>query len=280
MDRPTMINKLSDWQWDLRSQVLTFESGLTEAIGWHLDELPSPITMDVLSERIYVEDYPSVRDAHLSLLKGEQKRYELTYRIRTKNGGFKCFQELCDQVVLDASNKPMIATGRIYDLTEWYGTYFKGEINLDNPSEDALTHCMSTTAIMERLATLVEQAEHDVKFLTIARFAITNFLEINREEGYATGDHLLKRAVDLIKEHLDESMFIGRLEAASFLLIFPGLPNTLADNLCKKIENALLAYDYKTKGIPRFQYSIMEYLGESPREIVVKLGATSYYFTT
>lgn len=279
MDKPTMIKKMSEYEWDLKSQTLTFAPELAEAIGWRMEELPSPVTMDFLSERIYVEDYPNVRDAHLALLTGELNRYELTYRIRTKDGGFKWFQELCDQVTLDPSNKPIIATGRLYDLTEWYATYFSDEGEWETSTEDALTHSLSRAAIMERLKSLVEQAEHDVRFLTIARIAIPNFLEINREEGYAAGDHLLKRVVDLIKEHLDDSMFLGRLDAASFLLIFPGMPNTLADNICKNIENALLAYDYKTKGIPKFNYSIMEYLGESPSEILTHLGSSADYFT-
>lgn len=280
MDRPTMIIKISEYEWDLRSQGLTFAPELAEAIGWRIEEMPSPLTMDFLSERIYVEDYPNVRDVHLALLTGELTRYEITYRIRTKDGGFKWFQELCDQVTLDASNKPIIATGRLYDLTEWYATYFTDGDEWETSSEDALTHCLSRNAIIERLNAVVEHAERDVRFLTIARIAIPNFLEINREEGYATGDHVLKRVVDLIKEHMDDSMFLGRLDAASFLLIFPGMPNTLANNVCKKIENALMAYDYKTKGIPRFNYSIMEYLGESPTEILTHLGSSADYFTT
>lgn len=262
---------LGVWRWDLKTLSIDVNPLKVEALGYNASEVPYPITHEFFTEKIYVEDHPQVRDAMLSILKGEADDYLVSYRIRTKTGGVRIYKETCQVVEWDELKKPVLGIGRTFDITE---SGFSTDLT---NTMDPLTNVLTRVAILEYLSQCFEIASKQATFLTVAIFKIEEFMTINDREGRFSADYMLIRVADLIGDYLDKHLRVeckvGRYAVDQFLVVFSDVPNVLAYDHCKKIKAAIDTHNFGFEQMKQTEnstvsFALKEYLGESMEALI------------
>lgn len=265
---------LGVWRWDLKTLSIDMNPLKAEVLGYDASEVPHPITHEFFTEKIYVEDHPQVRDAILSILKGEADDYQVVYRIRTKTGGARIYKETCQVVEWDELKQPVMAIGRTFDVTE---SEFSTDLSNTLGAMDPLTNVLTRVAILEYLSQCFEIASKQATFLTVAIIKIEDFMTINDKEGRFSADYMLIRVADLIGDYLDKHLRVeckvGRYAVDQFLVVFSDVPNILAYDHCKKIKAAIDTHNFGfEQTIQRenstVSFALKEYLGESMEALI------------
>lgn len=271
---------LGSWNFDLQMLTIDFNMMKALVLGYEENEIPRPTSYEFFTEKIYVEDYPRVRDAILSLIQGESEQYDIEYRIRTKQGGVKWFRETCEMSVSDESGKPKHARGETFDITQ-NKDHDDVEVNQSGVRWlDDLTQVMNREAIVDKLREEIRASQQGSRFLSIGVVTLSGFFEVNAREGRPFGDHFLRRTADIIKSHR-EAFFaenhdkIGRYDINTFLLIFSDMPNLMAYDICKTISDTLSHYDFgltneENKMFLGVRFGVAEYLGEYAEALIEK----------
>lgn len=83
--------------------------------------------------------------------------------------------------------------------------------------------------------------------LTLILFDLDNFQAFNRENGYHSGNEILKQISDIVRKNIRQSDFFARFGADEFALILPytGLPQS--KSVAKKIKDVITNYKFKTE---------------------------------
>lgn len=270
---------LGSWKLDLENLTFDDTESRLKVLGIEKEDLLLPNALDFFLQRIYVEDLPIVQDLILDLIHGRIDAYEVTYRIRTLHGGLRWFRDTCYVPKMHQQNESRIAFGETLDVTDEKLIEQRLDIERENlvdasgeiESRDPLTHLLNKKETMNQLKMIMEQQNGEIEFLTVALIYISNFEELNRVEGRLITDHILVRVSDLIRESLKESDVLGRYNFDSFLVIYKGMPNTLAEQVCKQVVNQIETYDFGNDIPIEICYKIVEYLGESVKELISKL---------
>ena len=271
---------LGTWNFDLQMLTIDFNMMKALVLGYEEVEIPRPTTYEFFTEKIYVEDYPSVRDAILSLIRGEMEQYDIEYRIRTKHGGVKWFRETCEIDAYDDNGKPKRAHGETFDITQ-SKDYEKAEGSQTGVRWlDDLTQVMNREAILGKLREEIKGSMQGSRFLSVGVVTLPGFFEVNAREGRPFGDDLLRRTADIIKSHRDAFFAenhdkIGRYDINTFLLIFSDMPNLMAREILSTICETLEKYDFglsneENKRLLGVRFGVAEYLGESAEALVEK----------
>ena len=271
---------LGTWNFDLQMLTIDFNMMKALVLGYEESEIPRPTTYEFFTEKIYVEDYPSVRDAILSLIRGEMEQYDIEYRIRTKRGGVKWFRETCEIDAYDDNGKPKRAHGETFDITQ-SKDYEEAEGSQTGVRWlDDLTQVMNREAILGKLREEIKGSMQGSRFLSVGVVTLPGFFEVNAREGRPFGDHLLRRTADIIKSHRDAFFAenhdkIGRYDINTFLLIFSDMPNLMAREILSTICETLEKYDFglsneENKRLLGVRFGVAEYLGESAEALVEK----------
>lgn len=95
---------------------------------------------------------------------------------------------------------------------------------------DDLTNIFNRRYILEKLESEIKRAKRYEHPLSIILIDIDDFKNINDNYGHLLGDYILMEASKIMKGHIRETDYIGRLGGEEFLII---LPET-------KIENAFM----------------------------------------
>ena len=277
----THSKNLGNWTWDIETHLINYNPLKTSALGYDAGEIPDRVTYAFFTEKIYTEDYPRVRDAILAVIQGELSSFDVTYRIRTKFGGFRWFQDKCDVTMRDDSGKPLIAAGITFDVTEGKLKAIDAEddvasaqlLSIDDNTEfmDPLTHTLNRAGMDARLESEMDAVRIHTQFLTVALFEIDNFMTINTSEGHPFGDYVLIRTADILKEKMRETDLLGRYRIEQFMIIFPKTPKEIAMSIAASIQDDISAYAFGTDFPITVHYGIIEYLGEDLETFMVNL---------
>lgn len=271
---------LGTWNFDLQMLTIDFNMMKALVLGYDEREIPRPTSYEFFTEKIYVEDYPRVRDAILSLIRGESEQYDIEYRIRTRRGGVKWFKETCEISAYDENGKPRHAKGETFDITQ-SKDHDDADLNQSGVRWlDDLTQVMNREAIIGKLREEIRGSQQGSRFLSVGVVTLPGFFEVNAREGRPFGDHLLRRTADIIKSH-SEVFFaenhdkIGRYDINTFLLIFSDMPNLMAREILRTICDSLERYDFglsneDNKRLLGVSFGVAEYLGESAEALIEK----------
>jgi len=237
------------------------------ALGYDEGEFPDRVTYAFFTEKIYIEDYPVVRDAILAIIQGESDSFDVTYRIRTKYGGFRWFQDKCNVTMRDENGKPLIAAGITFDVTEVKlkeneVESLTGTIDNNPAYTDHLTHTLNRMGMDARLISEMDAVRANTQFLTVVLFEIDDFMTINAIEGHPFGDYVLIRTADILKERMRETDVLGRYQVEQFMIIFPKTPKEIAMSIAEAIKSDIASYAFGTELTITLNYGIVEYLGE------------------
>ena len=109
--------------------------------------------------------------------------------------------------------------------------------------------------------------------MTVICFDINNFHEVNDAGGQAEGDRVLKKVATLVKTHLRQGDFIGRIGADEFAVLLPETTNEAADYVIQKLKQLLTKEALKKYWPISFSFGAItfEATPESLEEVVAAL---------
>lgn len=106
-------------------------------------------------------------------------------------------------------------------------------------SHDGLTGILNHQHFMneaERLLSVAQSRQTDVSLISID---LDHFKRVNDTHGHATGDEVLKRAVEVCKTQLRANDIFGRLGGEEFGILLPGCPREKATLIANCIRLAI-----------------------------------------
>lgn len=85
----------------------------------------------------------------------------------------------------------------------------------------------------------IEYAKNNNSSLSVCFVDVNNLKEINDNLGHATGDELLIKLTQVLKNNIRESDAVARFGGDEFLLIFPNIKREAAEKIWERIKNEL-----------------------------------------
>lgn len=109
---------------------------------------------------------------------------------------------------------------------------------------DVLTGLLSRRAFINKIQRILSRAQHDNTALSFLVIDIDNFKNINDTFGHFTGDELLKKYADVMKDCFRTEDIVGRLGGEEFAIAISNIDNAatvkVAERLRRKIENVTI----------------------------------------
>lgn len=261
--------RLGEWTWQLTTNIIDVEPLRYACLGYDSKDLPSIITIDFFNEKIYVEDYSEVRNKMLDLILGESDQYEVIYRIRKKDNGYRWFYDKCETVRKDTLGKPLTAVGFTLDITKKMTELEQaGEIHSQSNYNDILTQINNRHTMLEQLEIEIEKSHQTMDYIVTCIITLKDFKTLNKNEGHIFGDHVLRRTADILKESVDEIDIVGRYGGDQFMVIFIGKPENVVRNMAQDIVKEIESYHFGSDYPIRVDSKIVSYKNETLYDFV------------
>ena len=106
---------LGRWEWFVKENRVDANPLKAGALGFEVGELPPG--HQGYTDRLHPEDYKHTMEVMRRHLRGEAPVYEVEYRIRAKDGGWKWFYDRGVVVERDEEGAPVRLTGIVFDIT-------------------------------------------------------------------------------------------------------------------------------------------------------------------
>jgi PAS domain S-box-containing protein len=110
------VGNLGWWEWDYENDILNTADKKPELLGYKPDEVN--FSAQEYIDMIHPDDYNEAMDAMRRHLKGENDRYEVEYRLRTKSGEYKWLYDVGKVLERAEDGKPRRLLGVIYDISD------------------------------------------------------------------------------------------------------------------------------------------------------------------
>lgn len=112
------------------------------------------------------------------------------------------------------------------------------EVAQRDAKSDALTNAHNRRYFDERLESDIERVTRERRSLSLAFLDIDDFGAFNKQHGHPTGDHVLRRVVEVIKNNIRESDWLARYGGEEFCLVMP-LPPDGAYQVAERVRHAV-----------------------------------------
>lgn len=116
-----------------------------------------------------------------------------------------------------------------------------------------LPNRLSILSFFEQQIKIARRYENDMS-LFILNF--DNFKEVNTNFGYEAGDHLLKHGVEILKQIMRNSDFLGRYASDEFIGILPETDQNAAMVLTNRIRAQMEASDFILEDKTRLNFTV------------------------
>lgn len=229
---------LGNWYWDYQTNIVTFNDLKVLALGYTMDEVPSPIGFQFFTDRIHTDDYEYVMQNMRDHLYGKTNAYDVEYRIQAKNGDYKYYHDLGKVTKRSKDGKPLFLAGIVFDITERRLALLELErmnkILETLSSTDSLTKILNHRAIHDKLDEMNLKKRDQTLFL--AMIDLDDFKKINDTYGHLVGDKVLFETAEILKKYMDESDFVGRYGGEEFLMVIKNRSKDQAIELFEMIR--------------------------------------------
>lgn len=108
--------------------------------------------------------------------------------------------------------------------------------------KDGLTGLYNHKHIVESLTETINESKRYSKNLSIIKFDLDSFKDINDKYGHHTGDDILNRIALILKELLREQDMIGRYGGEEFLVLLDDTKFSNAYNVAERIRKNIMNY--------------------------------------
>ena len=238
---------LGHWYWNIKTNAVTFNPLKVTALGYDKSEIPEHVTYQFFTDKLHPDDYQKTMDAMMDHLHGKAAVYEVEYRIRTKDGGYKWYYDRGAITQRDDSGKPVFLAGIVFDITEKKETQmdleYKNTILAEMSSIDGLTKISNHATLIEYLKAGLIDADRTNRPLSIAFFDIDDFKKINDTKGHVCGDRVLVDVAAIIKQSIRDIDVAGRYGGEEFMVVFSNADlataSCSAERIRRTVENAV-----------------------------------------
>ena len=207
--------------YDVKAKVVRFSPAIVELLGLAGEYVP--LSEIDWSNYTHPEDRLLYKKTMHSLLSGEVKGYDLTYRTRLKDGTYAMLR-YTGAVIDDAEGKPELIGGIVINegLTD---------------STDPVTLLRNEYGFFRDLKAAIELKKNCVVVLC----GINKLNSINEEHGYSFGNSVLQQAGWLLQEAVGQEGTVYRMEGAKFAFLMESLSPEEVAIRYEKLRRAALA---------------------------------------
>jgi len=110
------IGNMAWWEWDVKTGKVNMHEKKATMLGYKVEEFPADVYE--ICKLIHPDDYDMAMDAMRQHLEGKTKVYDVTYRIKTKNGDYKWYHDKGGIVNRTKEGKPLKVIGIVMDVTD------------------------------------------------------------------------------------------------------------------------------------------------------------------
>jgi len=221
---------LGSWQWDIRTDAVSFNDRLVTMLGYRIDEVEHSV------RAWYSLMHPDDRQAWRELLRRHltdpDMPCRLEMRLRRPDGEWAAV--LCCGMVIarDADGRPCRMAGINIDLTEQH----QMQAMLRHAARtDGLTQLPNRAAVFDHVQQLIDRAARQPGFGYAVLFMdFDRFKQVNDTLGHAAGDELLRqiaqrlrgalRAGDEVRQSPSFQHTAGRIGGDEFVVVLEGIP--------------------------------------------------------
>jgi len=108
--------KVAWWDWDYATGNVRFSPNKATMLGYKLDEFPTNVYK--ITELIHPDDYNEAMEAMSNHLRGITKFYEVTYRIKSKQGSYEYYFDYGKVIERDSNGKPSRINGIVFNISQ------------------------------------------------------------------------------------------------------------------------------------------------------------------
>ncbi len=204
------------FDWDLRRNRIYFSPRWCEILGYEAEALSD--RPEEWFDRLHPEDRPRVHRALEQYLQGHSERFEVEYRIRSRNGHY-LWMVARGVARRDSRGRAFRLVGSQTDIT----ARKEAEARLIfAATHDSLTGLANRACfeynLNEHLAT---GSEHSPGFAVLF-LDLDRFKTINDSLGHVMGDRVLIRLAERLREVLPEEALLARFGGDEFIVLLPG----------------------------------------------------------
>ena len=220
------------WDWDIANNIVHFSDRWKELIGYEKAELAD--TIEEWESLIHKDDvflFASELSQHFS---GKKSFFEITYRIRCRNGDYSWMLSRGQTVSWDESGLPLRIIGTSTDVAN----YKQLQPNQDYYAHfDAVTQLPNRSQLLLNIEKECARSKRSHLFGAIIFIDCNQYKMINHLHGHYQGEELLFDIARRIEEFKDESYLIAHLTGSEFGVLLPDLHH-------KRESAADIAYNF------------------------------------
>ena len=157
------------------------------------------------SDYLHPEDRRRYMDVMIPLMEGKSQTYDITYRVRIRNGEYGIFRAI-GAVLRGTDGKPSLIGGAMFN---------EGMLN----NIDPVTVLPNKGAFMEKLSSYTKQGRGIVCLLV----ETSSLSTINRIHGYTYGNRVLQEIAWLLQEIVRDRCAVFRMDGSEFALLADAL---------------------------------------------------------
>ncbi|MFA5236156.1 MAG: diguanylate cyclase [Bacilli bacterium] len=243
---------LGHWYWDIPSNTVTFNPAKVQALGYRVEEVPTPIGYDFFTSKLHPDDYEPTMEKMREHLRGERHVYEVEYRIRTKEGAYKWFYDRGVVTKRGKGGRPLFLSGIVFDITDRKNYETKLEIEKQELQirsvTDELTQVLNYRGIINEIKRIMTLPESEIEGLSLFMLDIDDFKQINDTHGHLIGDEVLRDFAKVIKTNLRDGDFLGRYAGDEFIVVLGNTALETAREVAERIRLIVSRHEF-VKGI-------------------------------
>lgn len=207
--------------YDVKGKMTRYSQAAVELFGLPGEYIPDGT--DNWVDYVHPEDRKRYISIMEQLLAGDSHIYNLTYRVRMKDGNYGMFRFIGAILRMEETNVPELVGGIILN-----------EGLLENT--DSITMLRNQYGFLRDLETVIDMQQKTVILL----LGISRMSDINEKYGYSYGNHVLQQIGWIIQENAGQYGTIYRMEGAKFAVMTDQLsPENMAE-IYESIRQRLL----------------------------------------
>jgi len=116
LENALKIGNMAWWEWDVSTGIVSFDARKATMLGYTVEEFP--VDVYKVCDLIHPEDYEATMTAMKAYLDGRGSSWDISYRIKRKNGSYAWYYDRGEIVERNATGKPVRLVGTVIDITE------------------------------------------------------------------------------------------------------------------------------------------------------------------
>ena len=209
-------------------------------LGFEEDEITDKL--EEWMSRIHPDDLEKVKKEITAHIKGLTPHFEIEFRMRNKNGGYRWMLSR-GLAVRDASDIATRVAGSQTDMTDRKS--FEQRLRYD-ALHDMVTGLFNRTALTERLKFSIDRSRRRKDYLfAVLYLDLDRFKDINDSLGHAMGDQLLMATARMLEAILRPTDTVARLGGDEFVILLDDITDIsdatrVADRIHAGLRNTSL----------------------------------------